>query len=99
MARRGGRERCPYDGKTTFKNWRKGQHTARRLVEGTRLYWCPPAGGWHITGLELGEYDKRMSKGLKGQLEKQINLRRRKRKDRNATSCPLSCVPPTRWLP
>jgi hypothetical protein len=73
MARRGGRDRCPYDGKSTFKSRKRANRTARRL-EDANLYWCPQAGGWHLTSLEPGEYDHRRALGMRGELETEMDL-------------------------
>lgn len=86
MARRGGRDRCPYDRKSTFKSRKRASRTARRL-EDANLYWCPQAGGWHLTSLEPGEYDHRRALGMRGQLETEIDLHP-EAKDQ-PTDCPI----------
>jgi hypothetical protein len=62
MGRKGGRERCPYDRKTTFKSRKIAERTARRVPDSdNRIYWCDAAGGYHITRYEVGEYDRRQA--------------------------------------
>jgi hypothetical protein len=62
VGQRGGRTRCFYDGKTTFKTRKAAERIARRLPDpSTNMYWCPEAGGYHVTRLRPGEYDRRQA--------------------------------------
>jgi hypothetical protein len=61
MARgNGSYRRCPHDGKHTYT--RKVAESIihrRRHEDDGDLYWCPAAGGYHVTRLPKAEYDRR----------------------------------------
>lgn len=53
--------RCPIDGKSVFTTWKRAARSARNMKEDTYIYWCPDVGGYHITRLGPGEYDRRQA--------------------------------------
>lgn len=74
MARKGSRLRCPYDRKTIFTSRKIATRTAHRVPDTqTRIYWCKPAGGYHITRFEVGEYDRRQAVKLRGKGATELN--------------------------
>lgn len=48
--------RCPRDDKVTFRSYEKAAGAAAQYE--SRAYWCPSAGGWHITAKSAGDYDR-----------------------------------------
>lgn len=67
MGQRGGRTRCSYDGKTIFKSHKAAARIVRRLPDPTTsIYWCAPAGGYHVTRLLPGDYDRRQAMKYSG---------------------------------
>jgi hypothetical protein len=58
--RRGIRDRCPDDGKTTFRTYDTAFRVAGRLPDkDNRIYWCVAAGGYHFTRSTIEEYSRR----------------------------------------
>lgn len=52
---------CPYDRKRTWDRRKLAQEAIDHMdpEEPGYLYWCPEAGGWHITTKPPGDYDRK----------------------------------------
>jgi hypothetical protein len=54
------RSRCAHDGKTTFRRYKAAAGSLARTGAGEgHVYWCPYAGGYHISRSTVAEYDQR----------------------------------------
>jgi len=58
MARKGLMWRCPRDGKHAFSSYRLAASVGARAEEPGRPYWCPAAGGYHISRYTPAEVEQ-----------------------------------------
>jgi len=58
-----GLRKCRYDGKTIFRTWDQARKALSRRAEPGRPYWCPMAGGYHMTRLSPDEYNRKRAEG------------------------------------
>lgn len=56
-------DRCPTDGKNTYRTWEHANDVLHGLADGDtgRVYFCSVAGGYHLTTHTRAEHDRRQA--------------------------------------
>lgn len=54
-------DRCALDSKRTYRTYEQAAAVAASLEEPGRPYWCPTAGGYHITRQSAAENARRVA--------------------------------------
>lgn len=74
VVRRRNHWNCPLDHKLAY-TYKVAAKVARGLDDPQRPYWCPAAGGYHVTRLGVGEYDRRRQEFLPTTMDRETTMR------------------------
>jgi hypothetical protein len=63
---KGHKRKCPRCHKNIYRTYDMGKHALSRLppTEEGRVYWCPAAGGYHISSRTKAEVDRKRGEHL-----------------------------------